>query len=90
VILLNHHNQSEVKFEVFLDIDEAKDKAFRLSYICCDKTIDHGNAVSIVFTPSLQVERVRVDVSEANGYIFGEFLYDEQTVNSIRSPTLTI
>ena len=78
VILLNHHNQSGVKFEVFLDVDEAKDKAFRLSYICCEKTIDHGNAVSIVSTPSLQVERVRVDDSEANGYIFGRISLKQQ------------
>ena len=45
--LLNHHNQSGIKFQVFLDAEDVKDKAFILSYVSSEKTIDHGNALSL-------------------------------------------
>jgi len=66
VSLVNHHNQSGVKFEVLEDVEGAGDKAFKVSYLSSEKVIDHGNYLSIETVSSLQVERVVVEELEAD------------------------
>jgi hypothetical protein len=62
ISLVNHHNQTE-------DPEEARDKAFKISYLSSERVIGRVNCLSIETVLSLHVEIVVMEEMEADGAV---------------------